>query len=297
MKIMPFLALGALLALSLSCKQAEAPQEETAAAESGVSQSVPATASKTQLPPRKLIRTADIKFKVKDVAQSTYAIENAVTSHGGLVVSNNLQSTVSQKNRTKISRDSIRETTHFAVENNLTLRIPNAKLDTVIKSITREIQYLDYRVLKADDVALKMLSNQLAQQRNDAHHTRLASGIDQKGRKLDQITGAEDHLLGKDEQSDNAAIENLSLQDQVNYSTVTLALYQNEVLRSEMLAIDQSAGGYGNFGLELWDNAKEGWFILERLIAFVVQLWSVILLGVLAFWIYRRYVMRKTIAS
>jgi len=121
----------------------------------------------------------------------------------------------------------------------------------------------------------------------------MSGNIDAKGKKLDQIADAENDLLTKNEASDNAAIENLSLQDQVNFSTVTLALYQNGSVRHEMVAIEKTAGDYGNFGLEILDGLKNGWYILERIIAFVVQLWSVILIGGIAIFLFRKYLNKK----
>jgi len=102
--------------------------------------------------------------------------------------------------------------------------------------------------------------------------------------------------LGKNENSDQATIQNLALQDQVNYSTITLAMYQNETLRSELVAIAKTSGDYGNFGLEIWDGLKNGWIILERIIAFVVQLWSVFLIGGILLFVFRRYLRKKPIA-
>ena len=78
---------------------------------------------------------ADIKFKVKNVPKSTYAIEDATTKFGGFVTYTNLQSTISEKNETKVSQDSTLETTKYIVENNITIRVPNTRLDTVIKTI------------------------------------------------------------------------------------------------------------------------------------------------------------------
>lgn len=290
----------ALVALATSCKlesesSSDAAAEEMAPTVSAEGNTVESL-SKNKVPDRKLVRTADIKFKVKDVARSTYAIESVVNRYGGLITNNNLQSRISETSRTKVSRDSLLETSRYAVENHLTLRIPNRSLDTVVKAIASEIQYLDYRVIKADDVALQMLSNQLAQQRNAAHNKRLAGGIDTKGKKLNQIADAEANLLGKNEGSDMAAIQNLSLQDQVNFSTITLAMYQNEAVRSELVAIAKTGGDYGSFGLEIWDGVKNGWFILERIIAFFVQLWSLFLIGGLVIFVFRRYLRKKPIA-
>ncbi|SCX85160.1 DUF4349 domain-containing protein [Flavobacterium caeni] len=293
----------ALLALATACKygdesseNAPADQSETKAMGESGSVEMAGNASKTNIPERKLVRTADIKFKVKDVAKSTYAIESTVNRYGGLITNNNLQSHISEVSRTKVSRDSLRETTQYVVENNLTLRVPNRALDTVVKAIAHEIQYLDYRVIKADDVALQMLANQLAQQRNAKHNARLADGVDRVGKKLNQVADAENNLLGKDEQSDNAAIQNLSLQDQVNFSTITLAMYQNESVRSELVAIAKTPGDYSSFGLEIWDGVKNGWFILERIIAFFVQLWSLFLIGGIAVFVFRRYLRKKPIS-
>lgn len=292
-----------MLALATACKygdesseNAPADQSETKAMGESGSVEMAGNASKTNIPERKLVRTADIKFKVKDVAKSTYAIESTVNRYGGLITNNNLQSHISEVSRTKVSRDSLRETTQYVVENNLTLRVPNRALDTVVKAIAHEIQYLDYRVIKADDVALQMLANQLAQQRNAKHNARLADGVDRVGKKLNQVADAENNLLGKDEQSDNAAIQNLSLQDQVNFSTITLAMYQNESVRSELVAIAKTPGDYSSFGLEIWDGVKNGWFILERIIAFFVQLWSLFLIGGIAVFVFRRYLRKKPIS-
>ena len=94
---------------------------------------------------RKFIRTADVKFKVKNVAKSTYAIEDATSKFGGFVTYTNLQSTINEEDKTKVSQDSTLVTTKYKVENNITIRVPNTKLDTVIKTIAKQIHFLDYR--------------------------------------------------------------------------------------------------------------------------------------------------------
>jgi len=83
-----------------------------------------------------------------------------------LVTYSNLQSTINDKISTKISQDSTLETTKYQVENTITLRVPQQNMDTVVKEIAKEIDYLDYRLIKADDVALRLLSNELLQKRS-----------------------------------------------------------------------------------------------------------------------------------
>jgi hypothetical protein len=295
-----------LLAFAVSCKESyegKAESSESSATEdtiiAGNAAATPATpATPKNQTQRKFIRTADIKFKVKDVAKSTYAIENTVNQFGGFVTNTSLQSNISEKNETQVSPDSTLETTRFTVENNMTIRIPNRQLDTVVKTIAKQIDYLDYRVIKADDVALKMLGNQLAQKRSDNHEKRLENDIDSKGKKLNQIVEAENGLLAQKEQSDNAKIENLSLEDQVNYSTVTLALYQREMVTQTLVANEKSINAYRpHIGLQVWDSLKTGWFILESIIAFVARLWSLILIAILGVFLFRKYMRKQKTAT
>lgn len=111
---------------------------------------------------RKFVRTADVKFKVKNVAKSTYAIEDATSKFGGFVTYTNLESNIYDENKTKISQDSTLVITKYKVENNITIRVPNTKLDTVLKVISKQIHFLNYRRIKADDISLQIVSNEMA---------------------------------------------------------------------------------------------------------------------------------------
>lgn len=287
------LALLMVATIVYSCKQYS---EENAVMDeaSSISDTTQVVSSSAAVEPknsdRKFIRTADIKFKVKNVAKSTYAIEDATTRFGGFVTYTNLQSVVSEKEETKVSQDSSLITMKYAVTNDITIRVPNTKLDTVIKTIAKQIDFLDYRVIKADDVSLKMLANELAQNRSSVTEKRIEKAIDGKGKKLDNVLNAEDQLEAKKAQNDNAKLENLSLKDQVNFSTLTLAIYQNDSVKQEMVANEKSINAYRpNIGLQIWDSLKTGWFMLEAVIAFVVQLWGIALLGFGAYFLIKRY--------
>lgn len=298
MKKIHYTGLALLMAATIvySCKQNDYSAENAAMeqASDSVSDSTNVVSSSAAVEPknsnRKFIRTADIKFKVKNVAKSTYVIEDATKKFGGFVTYTNLQSVISEKDQTKVSQDSSLITTKYAVTNDITIRVPNTKLDTVIKTIAKQIDFLDYRVIKADDVSLKMLANQLSQKRSDASEKRIENAIDDKGKKLDNILNAEDRLDAKKEQNDMSKVENLSLKDQVNFSTLTLAIYQNDSVKQEMIANEKSINAYRpNIGLQIWDSLKTGWFMLEEIIAFVVQLWGIILLGFGAYFLIKRY--------
>ena len=282
-----------LLGIAFACKQATTSDEasaETAADSVGVGTTSSNAAVVKKESNRKFVRTADLKFKVKNVAKSTYAIENIVAKNGGFVTFTDLKSTVNEKSETKISQDSTLETTRFTVDNTITLRVPNTQLDTVLKSMVKEVAFLDSRLIKADDVALQLLSNKMAQKRLTSHQKRLEKGIDTKGKKLNDITNAEDKVLDRETESDETVLKNLSLEDQVNFSTVTLYLYQRESVLQEIVANEKSINAYRpHIGLQILDGLKTGWFMFEAIIAFIVQLWSIIVLIILGLFIYKKY--------
>lgn len=281
-----------VVGIAISCKQSENVSAENAASEkenlAGTKSIVSSNAAvEPKKNDRKFIRTADIKFKVKNVPQSTYAIENATNKFGGFVTYTNLQSNVSDTDKMKISQDSSMVTTKFTVENNITIRVPNTQMDTVIKTIANQIDFLDYRVIKADDVSLQLLSNELAQNRNSNHENLLANAIDKKGKKLNDIVTAENDLENKKEENDNSKLENLSLKDQVNFSTLTLQLYQNETIKQEKVA--NTIVFRQNIGSQFLDSLATGWYFLEGIIAFVIQLWSLILISFLGWFGYKKW--------
>ena len=283
-----------IIALLFSCKKADyASSEETAdyktSADSTAVSSSAAVEKKDSK--QKFIRIADIKFKVKNVVKSTYAIENATQKFGGFVTYTNLQSNIHDQIKTKISQDSTLETTKYTVENNITIRVPNTQLDTVIKTIAKQIDFLDFRVIKADDVSLKLLSNQLSQKRSTNTEKRVEKAIDDKGKKINDIMEAENTLANRKEANDNRTIDNLSLQDQINFSTVTLQLYQNETIRQEIMPSEKNSDAYKpNLGIQVLDSLKNGWYILESIFVFIINLWPFILIGFGTFFLYKKYI-------
>lgn len=237
----------------------------------------------------KFIRTADLKFKVKSVLKSTYNIEDITVREGGFVTLSNLNSQKTETKTTAINTDSTLETTYFMVTNTLTIRVPNVKLDTVLKQIANNIEYLDFRIIKADDVKLQLLSNDLTQKRSARHEERLTNAIDNQGKKLYETSNAEESLVNVQEQADNAKVANLSLNDQIKYSTVNIEIYQRETVKREIYANEKNIREYTpGFGFKLWDSIKTGWNIIQAIVLFFMQFWTLFLLFGVGYFIYKK---------
>lgn len=282
-----------LIILFFSCKKFDPATSESLADQQTTTDSTAVSSSaavEKKDGKQKFIRTADIKFKVKNVVKSTYAIENTTQKFGGFVTYTSLQSTISDQVKTKISQDSTLETTKYTVQNDITIRVPNTQLDTVIKIIAKQIDFLDFRLIKADDVSLKLLSNQLSQKRNTVTQKRVEKAIDAKGKKINDVMEAENALANQKEANDNSIIEKLSLEDQINFSTITLQLYQNETIKQEIIASEKDSDAYKpNLGIQVIDSLKNGWYILETIFVFLINLWPFLLIGFGGFFLYKKY--------
>jgi hypothetical protein len=130
----------------------------------------------------------------------------------------------------------------------------------------------------------------LAQNRKTDHQNRLQKAIDSKGKKLNDITNAEKELSNEKEQSDVTKIENISLQDQVNFSIVKLEIYQGESIKQERLANNRNKSDYQtNIGIQILDALKNGWYILKEIIIFIFNIWPFFLISGISFIVYKKY--------
>jgi len=242
---------------------------------------------------RKMIRTADIRFKVKDVIKATYNIENITVKHGGFVENTNLASQIDGVKETRIKKDSMLVTTYYTVVNTLILRVPNTKLDTTLKEIAQWVDFMDYRIINAKDVTLDLLSKTLEQSRLARYDSRMKNAIDSKGLRLNDMSNAENNLLEKQEQADAAKLANFKIFDQIKFSTINLSLYQNQNIKYETVAREKDIKSYTEpLGTRILNALKFGWTIIVEICLFLINLWSLILLvGVLFFII--RFLLKK----
>jgi hypothetical protein len=239
---------------------------------------------------RKFIRTTDIKCKVQSVIKSTIIVEDFAIKQNGFVTLSNLTQDVSRRTVIPVSQDSSLETTYYVAKNDLIIRVPNTKLDTFLKQVATQIEFLDYRIIKANDVGLQVLENKITQQRIKKHEERLTKAIDDKGKKLIETSLAEENVLNKREQADNAMISNLSLNDQINYSTISIQLYQKETIKRELVENEKNIKAYEpSLFYKIKEALTNGWYIFEAFILFLVNAWAFLLMGAIIYLVYRRY--------
>ncbi|MCS7003832.1 MAG: DUF4349 domain-containing protein [Cytophagales bacterium] len=218
---------------------------------------------------RKFIRTAEIRMRVKDVYQYSLEIENIVMRMGGFVIYTQLRNSQDYTQTIPISKDSVVEITYYTVNNDITTRIPVNVLDSALRLLVSKADYLDYRTIRAEDVTLRELSNQLTIKRS---------------KKADKRPERE-------EERDQAIIDNLRLEDEINYATLNISVYQRQTqIRQTLPNIQPSIKEYEpSYFSKLKDAFLDSFRIIGEAVLFLVRIWLLLILFVALYWGYRKW--------
>ena len=238
-------------------------------------------------PLRKIVRTAQVKSKVDNTEQATYRIEQIARKFNGFVAETHLESRNLNNSETVISKDSILEITQFEVANRLVLRVPNEHLDTFLSELSRLYTHLDFRRITGEDVTATFLINQLKAQLRDASAQRIAEASAEKGKRLSDITNAEESRVNLKDAAIEQQIQNLETDYNIAFSVVNVEIYQNAVVSKTMKANVGSLAASANFGFRLSEALSGGWSVLLDVFLFFTHLWAFILFGLAGFWAYR----------
>lgn len=238
---------------------------------------------------KKFIKTANLEFLVKDVYNSSVAIEEIVIANDGFLINSNLY--------TEIYRSQIFEKTkevnvlveEFETRNNITIRVPSQNLHETLMKIADEIEFLQFRSITADDVGLKLLAEELEQKRNAKSASNIQKQINTGGKLDDKIYG-EEIAFQRETQKDISKLKELSIEDKIEYSTVTIAIYQGKEMRTEDFAnFDIFKNQYKKpFSRELVDSFSSSIEIIKVFIAFCVTIWPFLVLGFVGFFFLKR---------
>lgn len=239
------------------------------------------------------IRTADVRCRVEEVANSTYRVERVVNGLGGYVSNTQLSSNQLWQQQTQVSDDSVKQVTRYSVNNTLTIRVPAKNLDSLLSALIPLVQYMDYRNVSVNDITLEQLEKQLEQSRLAKYNAMLQDKIVDETNKADKLMNAADAMLAKQEAMDRAYIESLRLKDQVEFATLSLQLYQPETSSTVMLFHEKPTPPYEiGIGERIGDSVYAGWKGFSYILSGFIILWPLWLIGGIVFYFVRRQ-MRK----
>jgi hypothetical protein len=292
MKNIPLLTASIVIAFMFTnCSEKNSESTATdSVAISDESTFIPADAGKPLLPQdRKFIRSADVKFKVKNVQLASNVVEDLVDKYQGFTTKSELSSKILNINEVEVSQDSILQNKSYEVSNEISIRIPNETFDKTLREIQPLMEFLDSKSISAEDVSLSLMSSELRKKRYSKFEKRYEKAIESKGKKLTETAASEETLFNHQANADDNQIQTLQLKDNVNYSTITLHLYQPVSVVQEVLPnLENTHAFMPNLFIRLWQSVRTGWYIFEEVLVGITKLWLLILIAFVGFWYYRK---------
>ena len=242
---------------------------------------------------KKLIKTAELKFKVANVLKATEKIEDMTAKYEGYITYSNLQNREDNYDKIQYKRDSTMVCRLITVVNQIQLRVPNVNLDSFVRNLNPLVLFLDNRIIKMSDVTYQYIANQNKSERLKKYGQRQEDHITNKESKLKETTSAEENLLDKQLQSDEAKLSNLELEDQLKYCDISMEIYQKPILVKEVVFDFSSiSDSKPNVFKRIIDSIVDGWLILEEIIVFLFKLWWLLLIA-LSVYLIVKYIDKK----
>ncbi len=179
---------------------------------------------------QKIIRNADIRFRVSDFKASGEHIQAIVKQFNALMMSSN---------ETKFSGN---------LENNVVIRVPADKFDALIDALVKESIFTDSKNITSQDVTEEFVDAEARLKSKKAVEQRYVELLKQ-ARNVEEIIKVEEQLRVLREEIEAKEGRVKYLNDQVAYSTIRLAFYQ---VTESALAPDEP------FYAKIWNNLTEG---------------------------------------
>ena len=227
----------------------------------------------------KLVKTAGLHCKVHDVEKSTRAVSAIAQQFGGMVFNLSMEYEETGRNELPLSADSLMIVTVATPQANMTIRMPSQNLEAFMYGVADIGYFTRSSTLNIDDRSLQYLENNLKQQ----SRTAVITGSSLRRDKSFTHTRA---IQVKDDVIDKQ-LANRSIDAQVNYSTVSLTLYQNQVIRKEVVANYAVADYQLPFSQRLGNAISNGWQMFQSFLLVLAHLWMFVFITAGGYFYYR----------
>lgn len=278
MKTRIFIAVAAI-ALFAACKGRNGSYEVV---NNGNSSSADTASSSTDtVAVAKLVKTADMSFKVKNVQQTGDSISHLTAKFNGMVTHHEMGSTIERSQDIMLSNDSVMRVVAFNTTADMTVKVPSEKLEDFMSNVSHMGIYVTSRKMDIEDKSLDYLAAKLKLK------SRREMVAQQKAGKI-KIKDPAAVLWLKDDMIDGQ-INNQKIDEAVNYSVVSLKFYQSNTIYKERIANDDPSVYKMPFGNRLLLAFSNGWFLFTELILGLANLWMLILLAIGAWLGFKTY--------
>lgn len=235
----------------------------------------------------KLVKTAQMDLKVKDIHRSSEKIVALTESYHGMVMHHNLQSTVERTNDIPRNDDSVMRISSLNTTASLTVKVPSDSLEHFMTRVGKLGFHVNRRNMDIEDRTLDYLTNKLKLQ------SRSQIISQQKQGKI-VIKKPADVLALKDDMIDQQ-VNNLRTNEAAQNSVVELSLAENNTILKEIIPNDDPTVYRAPLLSRLGFAIANGWNLFADLVIGLINLWAFLLVAALGWMAYRLYKRRKPV--
>jgi|GEM_PF-1103581 len=234
----------------------EVPEAEESAASYDQNESGQAVAVAIE---RKIIKTGAYSIKVKDVKESTAAIEKMVEEFEGFI------SSVEMNNST------------YRITNQVVIRVPAGQFDDLMAAIEKEALFVNYSRVNAQDVTEEYLDVETRLNTKKQVRDRYVAILRDKAKTVEEVLKAEEAIRVIQEEIESREGRLNYLKNRVSLSTINLEIYQE-------VPYTPDRGQRTSFWTKLKQSMSNGWTLIVNLVLGLVTIWPLLIIGGLLLW-------------
>ncbi len=222
--------------------------------------------NKPKARPKKIIKNARIKFRVKEYEKSYQAILALVDEYDAYISSENAVNN------------------QYQLYNDMELRVLSDYFDPFVEALMKQGMYVDYKKVSADDVTDQFIDLQARLKAKKEVENRFKSILN-RANTIEEILKVENEIKKVREEIEAVEGRLKYLSDKVSYSTINLYIYED---------VDFKAPPEKGFFAKMANALLAGWQGLQTFIIGLFYLWPLWLILGGTLWLVLRLVKRKS---
>ncbi len=209
---------------------------------------------------RKMIWTADLRFQVKNVDQSTEAVQELCERYGAFVSNMRFSSSP------------------YQLSNYIEIRVKNDEFHHLISAFRKEATFVDEFEVASEDVTEEYVDIESRLKTKRDVRDRYIEVLRNKAHTVKEILEAEEAIRVVTEEIEVIEGRLRYLNDKVNFSTIRLNIYETVKYSQKPNTYEKS------YVDDLSDGFNSGWSAIKEIFLGIVTLWPLWILLTLGFW-------------
>jgi len=205
--------------------------------------------------PREVIKTADYKLQVEDLDNSTNTIHKLAEQYDAYVSGMDLNSSARM------------------VNNVMTLRVPNANFESLLKAISAEAIFTNHKKIHAQDVTEQYVDIQSRLKVKKEIKAKYEKMLRDDAKSLTQIFNAEEKIRVLQEEIEAKEGKLRYLSHKIDLSEIKLEIYQQVEYQDKLFVQNKS------FFQKSKDGFLNGWSSVQTVLLSMLNIWPILFLG------------------